>query len=1519
MNMRKAQFLKFIFLSALALGLAVVVSQARSVSAAATCSVSAGFSPGSVQQNGNSTLSWNSSGAASLRRQCTNGCGFNEGLNGWLTPNVAGSESTPGGTSCVGATGCVFYCGDPAGGVGSANADLTITAPASACTVSVSWSPTTVSPAGSSNFSWSSTNATGGNAPISMTCDGSFPGSWSLAASGGGPRSPINLTTTCTASCVGPDGATHSNSATVAISAALPTATTDLSSGITPTGAQLNGTVNPNGSNTQYWFEYGTTNGLGNSTTHVNIGSGSSAIQENWTLSGLTPNTTYYYRISASNAAGANNGGTNTFTTPAILPTVATDGTSAVTPTSATLNGTINPNGAPTNYWFEWGLSAGNIPNSTAHTAMGSGGSPLSESATLTGLTPNTTYYFRASALNVVGTQADGIIPFTTLSGTDTCSMSESFNPISAPNGGSSLLSWTSNPATLIGGGKPTVTCTGVGDVNNPAVSNGSHQFSGVSSDITCTMAARDVNGTACTRTITLPVAQAGTVHVQVKDKYGGLIPDAGTCGGGAPCWTVSGRTKGYSYPNGSGSGDLYNVPLDDYYSLSSNNFAGYVYDSINPGPTYLQGVTPPPPPPAPTTCNDPAARNYGGSLPCTYQSPPPPGGGGGGCFIAGTPVLTPNGPRPIETVKLGDVINAYDTEKGIEISSPVTLVEKKEVTELVHLTPHGLPEIVTTPVHRFWTKRGWIEAGNLTDQDKLFTKQGTWTAIDKIWGESLLKPIAVYNLHIKDEVHNYYAGGVLVHNIKLADLLDPGAIFAGIGNLKIADPLGLDAALAGLTPKKAQADVPNITLGVTVRKVVLGAPFSVNPSDLHAGTPWTVSGSTGVSPNAQSITLVKNVTRTSDGGSATWQTANWRGTAINPSNGSFSVSDTFDCTAPPAASGFEGSDYTDVSSVYWDNAFYTPTDGNDVSRDQTRNVWCGGNVTVISSDSAGTPIPITWSVMRKYGPAVGETSSGKTFRADQGNVVFSVTNPPGSYSWGLESGGCGTLPCTEALTSADGTTTFHIIWQFGGPICPGGQTNPSCNAGTCQVGCGSGGSCGNVGGPCGSAAPTLVVSPAFATVPVGNDTAFTAVYDPDGPGPSPSISVTNSATWVSTFPSISTYNPPPNGRFHGVSSGGVTISASYTGSGGPASGNAFLTVSGAVPVCGNGVVESGEACDLGALNGACPATCSSSCTNNNCASPLSVALVVNPSSGPDPLPTTLTATVSGSAVGPINYSFWWDCPNPTTSVAAATAACGALPPPSPGTCVTNSSGAKCNGMASAVQSVPNTYTPAGNYNAKVIVERGAAPSAEKRRAVTVTAPPPGPSTHTECVANSCTIVNGAGLSRCVSNSDCGSSGSPTHSVCDAVSRACVNLAGLGANTCSSDPTCGGGGGATHFECQSNACVIVGGAGSNQCTSVKNPSAECAPPPPPASCNLTASPSVISKGQKSTLNWSCNGVSACTITPGNFSGTSGSAPVTPTSTTVYTLNCDSGTYTIPVTVRVTTLQECNPALENCPK
>ncbi|MBI5779171.1 MAG: hypothetical protein HZA49_06915 [Planctomycetes bacterium] len=96
-----------------------------------------------------------------------------------------------------------------------------------------------------------------------------------------------------------------------------PIVTTDPATVITVTWATLNGTVNPNGNNTDYYFEWGTTITYGNSTTIQNAGSGTSDVPVSVTLTStsLAASTTYYFRLRATNSGGTTLGGNLTFTT----------------------------------------------------------------------------------------------------------------------------------------------------------------------------------------------------------------------------------------------------------------------------------------------------------------------------------------------------------------------------------------------------------------------------------------------------------------------------------------------------------------------------------------------------------------------------------------------------------------------------------------------------------------------------------------------------------------------------------------------------------------------------------------------------------------------------------------------------------------------------------------------------------------------------------------------------------------------------------------------------------------------------------------------------------------------------------------------------------------------------------------------------------------------------------------------------------------------------------------------------
>jgi hypothetical protein len=57
-----------------------------------------------------------------------------------------------------------------------------------------------------------------------------------------------------------------------------PTASTGAASGVQVTQATLNGTVNPNGVDTHYYFQYGTSTGYGSSTGSVDAGSGTNSV-----------------------------------------------------------------------------------------------------------------------------------------------------------------------------------------------------------------------------------------------------------------------------------------------------------------------------------------------------------------------------------------------------------------------------------------------------------------------------------------------------------------------------------------------------------------------------------------------------------------------------------------------------------------------------------------------------------------------------------------------------------------------------------------------------------------------------------------------------------------------------------------------------------------------------------------------------------------------------------------------------------------------------------------------------------------------------------------------------------------------------------------------------------------------------------------------------------------------------------------------------------------------------------------
>jgi hypothetical protein len=107
----------------------------------------------------------------------------------------------------------------------------------------------------------------------------------------------------------------------------LPKATTEAASGFKATSATLSGTVNPEGSPTGYYFEYGTTTSYGSKApaSAESVGYGTSGVAVSQALGGLAEGTTYHYRVVATSEAGTTSGSDKTFTTEVqSIPAIAT-------------------------------------------------------------------------------------------------------------------------------------------------------------------------------------------------------------------------------------------------------------------------------------------------------------------------------------------------------------------------------------------------------------------------------------------------------------------------------------------------------------------------------------------------------------------------------------------------------------------------------------------------------------------------------------------------------------------------------------------------------------------------------------------------------------------------------------------------------------------------------------------------------------------------------------------------------------------------------------------------------------------------------------------------------------------------------------------------------------------------------------------------------------------------------------------------------------------------------------------
>ncbi len=171
---------------------------------------------------------------------------------------------------------------------------------------------------------------------------------------------------------------------------------------VLPTTATLRATLNPEGNATTYHFEYGSDESYGQETTTEALpGSGYESEEVSAVIEHLIPDTTYHFRLVASNECKSGEQCTihsedATFTTP---PAVKVDAqwVDEVTAASATFKAELDPLGVPAEWRLEYGTSK-SYGSATAFQTLGSGFGDVAVAMPITGLSPDTLYYYRFAA-----------------------------------------------------------------------------------------------------------------------------------------------------------------------------------------------------------------------------------------------------------------------------------------------------------------------------------------------------------------------------------------------------------------------------------------------------------------------------------------------------------------------------------------------------------------------------------------------------------------------------------------------------------------------------------------------------------------------------------------------------------------------------------------------------------------------------------------------------------------------------------------------------------------------------------------------------------------------------------------------------------------------------------------------------------------------------------------------------------------------------------------------------------------
>ncbi len=141
-------------------------------------------------------------------------------------------------------------------------------------------------------------------------------------------------------------------------------------------------------------------------------------------------------------------------------------------------------------------------------------------------------------------------------------------------------------------------------------------------------------------------------------------------------------------------------------------------------------------------------------------------------CFAAGTLVRAIDGPKPIETIRAGDLVLVQDAKSGALSYQPVVAPYHNPPSPTLRVTV-GEETIVATGIHRFWKAgKGWTMARDLKAGDPIRVLGGTAPVAAVV--DDKVQP--VFNFEVA-EGRSFFVGtaGALVHdNTTVEPVLNP-------------------------------------------------------------------------------------------------------------------------------------------------------------------------------------------------------------------------------------------------------------------------------------------------------------------------------------------------------------------------------------------------------------------------------------------------------------------------------------------------------------------------------------------------------------------------------------------------------------------------------------------------------------------------------------------------------------------------------------------------------------------------